>query len=197
MPTASPPSRDVALETRFFLERFKKEIIAVLIIALLAVLAFTGYRYYSDRRAAAAAASLANAKTAQEYQQVIDRYPNSPAAADGYLLLAEAQRSEKKFAQANTTLQTFVDKFTPPGVTQTIPTRERVWNFLGGIQLKNNTRDARVKPFGHALAGVAHYTDRQQQILDLFPQFNFTIEDRVTSFAMKVGGGLDIRAGKA
>src|SRR5947207_11274919 len=38
--------------------------------------------------------------------------------------------------------------------------------------------------------------DRQPQTLDLFPQFNFTIEDRVTSFAMKVGGGLDIRAGK-
>lgn len=92
--------------------------------------------------------------------------------------------------------QTFVDKFTPPGVTQTILNRERLWNFLGGVQLKNNSRDARVKPFGHALAGFARYTDRQQQTLDLFPQFNFTIEDRVTSFAMKVGGGLDIRAGK-
>ena len=44
MPTAPPPSRDVALETRFFLERFKKEIIAVLIVALLAAIAFTGYR---------------------------------------------------------------------------------------------------------------------------------------------------------
>ena len=54
MPTAPPPSRDVALETRFFFERFKKEIIAVLIVALLALLAFTGYRYYSDRRSAAA-----------------------------------------------------------------------------------------------------------------------------------------------
>src|SRR5438876_11552486 len=76
--------------------------------------------------------------------------------------------------------QTYVDKFTPPGVTQTIPTRERVWNFLGGVQIKNNGRDARVKPFGHALAGFARYTNRQQQTLDLFPQFNFTIEDRVT-----------------
>jgi TolA-binding protein len=111
MPTAPPPSRDVALETRFFLERFKKEIIAVLIVALLGVIAFTGYRYYSDRRAAAAAASLAGAKTAQEYQEVIDRYPNSPAAADAYLLLAEALRSEKKFAEANTTLQAFIAKF--------------------------------------------------------------------------------------
>src|SRR4026208_116844 len=111
MPTAPPPSRDVALETRFFLARFRKEIIAVLIVAVLAAIAFTGYRYYSDRRGAAAAASLASAKTAQEYQQVIDRYPNSPAAADAYLLLAEAQRSEKKFAEANTALQAFIDKF--------------------------------------------------------------------------------------
>jgi TolA-binding protein len=111
MPTAPPASRDVALETRVFWERFKKEIIAALIVASLAVIGFTGYRYYSDRRAAAASASLARAKTAQEYQQVIASYPNTPAAADAYLLLAEVQRNEKKFAEANTTLQTFVDKF--------------------------------------------------------------------------------------
>src|SRR4029453_11256342 len=111
MPTAPPSSHDVALETRFFLERFKKEIIAVLIVALFAVIAFTGYRYYSDRRAAAASASLAKAKTPQEYQQVIYRYQNNPAAADASLLLAEAQRSEKKFTEANTTLQAFIDKF--------------------------------------------------------------------------------------
>lgn len=92
--------------------------------------------------------------------------------------------------------QTFIDRFTPPGVTQAISNQERLYNFLGGIQIKNNTRDARVKPFAHALAGLARYTNRQQQTLDLFPQFNFTIEDRETSFAMKLGGGLDIRAGK-
>ena len=111
MPTASPPSRDVALETRFFWERFKKQIAAALVIVLLAVIAFTGYRFYADRRAAAASALLASAKTAQEYQQVIVRYANTPAAADAYLLLAEAQRSEKKFAEANTTLQTFIAKY--------------------------------------------------------------------------------------
>jgi TolA-binding protein len=111
MPTASPPSRDVALETRVFWERFKKEITAALVIVLLGVIAFTGYRFYSDRRAATASALLASAKNAQEYQQVIQRYPNSVAAADAYLLLAEAQRSEKKFAEANTTLQTFISKY--------------------------------------------------------------------------------------
>src|SRR5437868_1169222 len=92
--------------------------------------------------------------------------------------------------------ETFVDRFTPPGVTQTILNRERLYNFLGGVQVKNNSRSARIKPFAHALAGVARYTNRQQQALDLFPQFNFTIDDKVTSFAMKVGGGLDVRVNR-
>ena len=92
--------------------------------------------------------------------------------------------------------QTYVDKFTPPGVTQTISNEERLYNVLGGIQIKDNRTSKRLKPFAHALAGFARYTNRQTQTLDLFPQFNFVIQDRVTSFAMKLGGGLDIRAGK-
>src|SRR2546429_5374190 len=110
MPTAPPPSRDVALETRVFWERFKKQITAALIIVLLAVMAFTGYRFYSDRQAAAASALLASAKSAQEYQQVITRYPNTSASADAYLLLAEAERGEKRFVEANATLQAFITK---------------------------------------------------------------------------------------
>src|SRR4029077_15099876 len=71
MPTAPPPSRDVALETRFFWVRFKKPITAALFLALISLNAFTGYRFYSDRRTAAESALLASAKSAQEYQQVI------------------------------------------------------------------------------------------------------------------------------
>src|SRR5215472_8029173 len=78
MPTAPPPSRDVALETRFFWERYKTPIISVAIVVLLAATAFTGYRFYSDRRAAAASAALASASNAQGYEQVIAQYPNSP-----------------------------------------------------------------------------------------------------------------------
>jgi hypothetical protein len=111
MPTAPPPSRDVALETRFFLERFKKPIIAITIIVLLGAIAFTGYRFYSDKRAAAASAALESANTAQGYEQVIAGYGNTPAAADAYILLAEAQRKEKRFAEANKTLETFIAKY--------------------------------------------------------------------------------------
>jgi TolA-binding protein len=110
MPTAPPPSRDAAIETLVFWERFKNEIIGALIVVLLAVIGFTGYRFYSDRQAAGASALLASAKSAQEYQQVITRYPNTPASADAYLLLAEAERGEKRFPEANATLQAFITK---------------------------------------------------------------------------------------
>ena len=111
MPTAPPPSRDVALETRFFWELFKNPIIAAAIVALLGATVFIGYRCYSDRRAAAASAALASASTAQEYEQVIGRYLNTPAGADAYILLAEAQRKERKFTEANKTLETFIAKY--------------------------------------------------------------------------------------
>ena len=110
MPTVPPPSRDAALETRVFWERFKVEIAAVLLIALLAIVGFGVYRFYSDRRNAAASALLGNARKTEDYQQVIARYPNTPAGADAYLLLAQAQRDEKKFADANATLEIFIAK---------------------------------------------------------------------------------------
>src|SRR5437763_2381245 len=92
--------------------------------------------------------------------------------------------------------QSYLDRFNPPGVAQTLINHERLYQFLGGVQLKNNSASKHFKPFAHALAGFARYTNRQSQDLDLFPQFNFTIDDRVTSFAMKLGGGIDIRAGR-
>ena len=119
MPAAPPPSRDVALETRVFWERFKKPIAAALLIVVVAVIVFAGYRFYSERRASAASALLASAKTVQEYQQLIARYPDAPAAAGAYLLLAEAQRGEGKFAEANTTLQTFISKYPQHGLVTT------------------------------------------------------------------------------
>src|SRR5258708_8149858 len=111
MPRAPPPSRDVALETRFFWERFKNPIIGAAVVVLLAATAFTGFRFYSDHRATAASAALASANTAQEYERVIARYLNTPAGADAYILLAEAQRKERKFTEANKTLETFIAKY--------------------------------------------------------------------------------------
>jgi len=109
MPTLS--NAEPAPEREVFWERYKKEVMAVLILGLLAVAVFGGYRLYSDRRENAAAEALASAKAREDFQKVITDYSNTAAGASAYLLLAEAQKNEKKFAEANTTLQTFLDKF--------------------------------------------------------------------------------------
>lgn len=108
MPTLS--SIDPLLETQVFWDRHKKEVFAALVIALLAVVAWGGYRLYSDRRDATAASLLTAAKTAADFQKVIAQYPGTAAGGSAYLFLAEEQRKEKKFNEANATLQSFVDK---------------------------------------------------------------------------------------
>ena len=104
-------STDAAPEREVFWDRYKKEVMAVFVFALLGVAAYGGYRIYSDRQANSAAELLSSAKTATDFQKVIAQYPKTSASASAYLLLADAQRNEKKFAEANTTLQTFLDKF--------------------------------------------------------------------------------------
>jgi predicted negative regulator of RcsB-dependent stress response len=110
MPTAPPPTRDAAVEASVFWLRFQKEIAAALIVAVLAIIGFAGYRFYTNRRDTSAAELLGNAKTAQDYQEVISRYPAAPAGGSAYLLLANQQRDERKFSESNATLQAFIDK---------------------------------------------------------------------------------------
>ena len=111
MPTVSQVTADPALETRVFWERHKTTIIAVAAVLLLAGLGYGSYRLYLARQAANATALLASARTSKQYQEVIDRYPQSQPAASAYLLLAREQRQEKKFSEANATLHKFIERF--------------------------------------------------------------------------------------
>lgn len=83
---------------------------AAIVVVLLAVAGYGGYRFYSEHRANAAANLLASAKSSAEFQKVITEYPATPAGASAYLLLADAQKAENKFNEANATLQAFLDK---------------------------------------------------------------------------------------
>nr|MBA2338935.1 outer membrane beta-barrel protein [Pyrinomonadaceae bacterium] len=79
------------------------------------------------------------------------------------------------------------------GNTETINTKQRIYNFLGGVQVKDNGRTARFKPFAHALFGAAVNTFRGVNTSAAIPEDNYTLRNRVTSFAMKLGGGIDLR----
>ncbi len=110
MPTTQPVSRDPALEAHALWYNFRREIAAAIVLAILAIIAWGGYKLYSDRREGDAATMLATARNAQDYEQVIARYPGTSAGASACLLLAEAQRKDRKFVESNATLQAFIDK---------------------------------------------------------------------------------------
>jgi len=84
----------------------------------------------------------------------------------------------------------FVDTF--DGTAETNTVTEHIYNFLGGVQVKDNSKTARFKPFAHALVGAAR-NSRNEANTSPIPLDNFTNRSRVTSFAMKLGGGIDVR----
>jgi len=77
-------------------------------------------------------------------------------------------------------------------VTQDFQLKTRVYNFLAGPEFKarNSTR---FTPFVHALGGFAHTS---ATFTTPGPTHILFIRRRDTSFAMGLGGGLDIRASK-
>ena len=77
--------------------------------------------------------------------------------------------------------------------------KRSVTNFLAGVQVKDNSTEARFKPFGYAMAGVANNRSS-------YSNFNctsgncpsnspnlFTFRSNDTGFAAALGGGLDIK----
>jgi opacity protein-like surface antigen len=75
----------------------------------------------------------------------------------------------------------------PPPVR--VEVKASVQNYLGGIQIKNNSTEGRVKPFAHALIGAARVKARAS-----FSGSSFN--DSQTGLSMAFGGGIDVRVNK-
>lgn len=76
--------------------------------------------------------------------------------------------------------------------------RRSVYNFLGGVQFKDNASKSRVKPFAHALVGVAHNRSSRKNAGCVanctsvnLNTLNFNRSD--TGFGGAFGGGLDVK----
>lgn len=67
------------------------------------------------------------------------------------------------------------------------------YHFLGGVQFKSRPGTSRVAPFAHVLAGGALFRGFASS---LTAAGNTYLIDDATSFALAVGGGLDVRASK-
>ena len=52
------------------------------------------------------------------------------------------------------------NSFTTNNNTISFEQNRAVYNFLGGVQIKDNSSDAKVKPFAHVLAGVGNVRNK-------------------------------------
>jgi len=111
MPTAPPTETQPSVEARVFWLRYQKQIAVALVIIVLGMIGFAGYRFFQNRRNDSAAEALGGAKSQHDYEQVIEQYSGTPAGTSAYLLLAQKLREEEKFTEANGTLQKFVEKY--------------------------------------------------------------------------------------
>ena len=73
-------------------------------------------------------------------------------------------------------------------------TKSSLYNFLGGVQVKDNAQSGRLKPFAHAMIGAAHSRIKISGLGCSVGVDCSGFEDASeTNFAGAFGGGLDLR----
>lgn len=66
-------------------------------------------------------------------------------------------------------------------------TTARLQTFVGGIQIKDNSKATRIKPFAHAMIGFSRYAIDLTELDDDIEDFDDA------GFSAVIGGGLDVR----
>jgi opacity protein-like surface antigen len=85
-------------------------------------------------------------------------------------------------------------QFQPEEQVRSLSIPRTRYNFLGGVQIKDNSSDARFKPFAHALIGAGHGRTKVSSVTcPAGVDCSDLINDSETGFAGAFGGGLDIK----
>lgn len=73
-------------------------------------------------------------------------------------------------------------------------TNNSLYNFLGGVQIKDNASEGRLKPFAHALVGAGHGRVKVKDVTcPAGVDCSDFVSDSETGLAGAFGGGLDIK----
>jgi opacity protein-like surface antigen len=83
--------------------------------------------------------------------------------------------------------------------TESLKLDASLYNFLGGVQFKDNRKEgSRVRPFGHALVGAAYVRTSVKSYTTGFCNAQGVsctgLDNDDTGFAAALGGGLDVKA---
>ncbi|HVF30114.1 MAG TPA: hypothetical protein VNA22_04055 [Pyrinomonadaceae bacterium] len=90
---------------------------------------------------------------------------------------------------------TFFDPTTSTTYTASFKTTNSLYNVVGGVQVKDNSREGTFKPFAHAMVGLGHVrtkvSDVQCTPVLTCPVINESFSDNGLSGI--IGGGIDIK----
>ena len=91
--------------------------------------------------------------------------------------------------------ETNVDKFSATHV-DTSKVKDNKYSLFGGVQIKDNSTEKRIKPFAHALAGFVSERITGNDTSTNPGEGASTFTDKPNSFAVKLGGGIDVKLSK-
>ncbi|MDD5350778.1 MAG: tetratricopeptide repeat protein [Chthoniobacteraceae bacterium] len=90
---------------------YKSKILLYGGILVAALVIFGGFQLRETLRTNGSLALYANAKTAEEFQAVLQKYPGTIAAGNAALRLADLLRTDKKYDESVAVLRAFVEKY--------------------------------------------------------------------------------------
>ena len=91
--------------------------------------------------------------------------------------------------------ETFVDPTTGTTYTAGFDTKNSLYNFVGGVQVKDNAKEGTFKPFAHAMVGVARGRTEIRNLVCTPSTLCPILADGITNSGLSgvFGGGLDFR----
>lgn len=95
----------------------------------------------------------------------------------------------------------FTNTAATSGATSTtvgFQTKNSLYNFLGGVQIKDNSSEAKFKPFAHALVGAGYGRSKVSNVncsstVSTTTCSNLVVGNSDTGLAGAFGGGLDVK----
>jgi opacity protein-like surface antigen len=186
-----------------------KRILYIAIALSVTMIAFTSIRAQSDynKWEGMAGYSYLNLNRGVDPDELNDNFSDTPFnRVNAHGFNGSIVYNFRRFvgAKFDMTLHTYGADFTstltvnppPPGGNGagTFKSSQNVYQFMGGIQIKDNDRDgSKVRPFAHILMGVADQSLSVDRTAPVNAQL-FKISG--TDFAMKFGAGLDVGVSK-
>ena len=108
--TAAPPV-DHEFDLLAFWIQYRKLIIRLVTMVLLAVATWGAYEFMQYRKRAGSEEALATAKSSEDLRKVVGDWEGTPAAGTAYLRLADELRKENKPEEAAKALKEFTEKY--------------------------------------------------------------------------------------